>query len=57
MKIKLDDKRNIAINNNLNYICSETLANSLNLVKEISGEKLAFEVEEGNSAELGLSKV
>jgi len=57
LQIKLDDKINVAINNNLNYICSETLANSLNLVEEVSGEKLAFEVEEGISAELGLNKV
>jgi len=33
------------------------LANSLDLVKEVNGEKLVFEVEEGVSAELALSKV
>ena len=57
LKIKSDDKINLAINDNLNYICSETLANSLGLVEELSGEKLVFEVEEGVSAELALSKV
>jgi len=57
LQIKSDEKINIAINDNLNYICSETLANSLDLVEEVSGEKLAFEVEEGLSTELGLSKV
>ena len=57
LRIKSDDKINLAINDNLNYICSETLANSLGLVEELSGEKLVFEVEEGVSAELALSKV
>jgi hypothetical protein len=45
------------LNDNLNYICSETLANSLDLVEEVNGEKLVFEVGEGVSAELALSKV
>ncbi len=57
LQIKSDDKINLAINDNLNYICSETLANSLDLVEEMNGEKLVFEVEEGVSAELTLSKV
>ena len=57
LKIKSDDKINLAINDNLNYICSETLANSLDLVEEVNGEKLVFEVEEGVSTELTLSKV
>ena len=57
LKIKSDDKINLAINDNLNYICSETLANSLDLVEEVKGEKLVFEVEEGVSTELALSKV
>lgn len=57
LRIKSDDKINLAINENLNYICSETLANSLDLVEEVSGDKLAFEVEEGVSTELALSKV
>ncbi len=57
LMIKSDDKINEAINENLNYICSETLANSLNLVDEVSGSKLAFEVEEGVSTELALTKV
>ena len=57
LKIKSDDKINLAINDNLNYICSETLANSLDLVEEVKGKKLVFEVEEGVSTELALSKV
>ena len=57
LQIKSDDKINLAINDNLNYICSETLANSLDLVEKVNGEKLVFEVEEGVSAELALSKV
>jgi isoleucyl-tRNA synthetase len=57
LKIKSDDKINLAINDNLNYICSETLANSLDLVEDVNGEKLVFELEEGVSAELALSKV
>ena len=57
LQIKSDDKINLAINDNLNYICSETLANSLDLVEEVKGEKLVFEVEEGVSTELTLSKV
>lgn len=55
--IKSDDKINEAINQNKNYICSETLANTLDLVEEVSGKKLSFEVEEGVSTELALSKV
>ena len=57
LQIKSDDKINLAINDNLNYICSETLANSLDLVEKIQGEKVVFEVEKGVSAELVLSKV
>ena len=57
LQIKSDDKINLAINDNLNYICSETLANSLDLVEKIQGEKVVFEVENGVSAELVLSKV
>ena len=57
LQIKSDDKINLAINDNLNYICSETLANSLDLVENIQGEKVVFEVEKGFSAELVLSKV
>jgi len=33
------------------------LANSLDLVEEVKGEKLVFEVEVGVSTELALSKV
>ncbi len=37
LQIKSDDRINEAINNNLNYICSETLANSLQLIDHVEG--------------------
>jgi len=39
LTIKSDDKINDAINNNLNYICSETLATNLVLTENIIDEK------------------
>ena len=42
LQIKSDDKINLAINDNLNYICSETLANSLDLVEEDARRKSGF---------------
>ncbi len=37
LQIKSDERINEAINNNLNYICSETLANSLQLTDHVEG--------------------
>lgn len=36
LQIESDDRINSAINNNLNYICSETLASKLEIVKDVS---------------------
>lgn len=48
LKIQSNKFIDIAINNNLNYICSETLASSLSLVDKISPENASpLEVEEG----------
>ena len=54
LQIKSDDKINLAINDNLNYICSETLANSLDLVEKIQGEKVVFEVENGSFSRISI---
>lgn len=56
--IKSDEKINDSINKNLDYICSETLADKLNIVDQVpEDQKLVFDVEEGVSSELALSKV
>jgi isoleucyl-tRNA synthetase len=39
IQVKSDDNINAAINNNLNYICTETLASSLDIISEIGNGK------------------
>ncbi len=60
-KIKLEIKSNKEINKavekNLDYICSETLAKSLDLVENIKDDALVFEVEKGINAALTLEKI
>jgi len=56
LKIKSNEAINNAVENNLDYICSETLANSLTLVEEIENNPFVFEVEKGVQAELKLEK-
>jgi isoleucyl-tRNA synthetase len=56
LKIKSNATINEAVEKNLDYICSETLANSLVLVESIQGESLVFEIEKDVDAELTLEK-
>lgn len=57
LAIKSNKEINAAVEKNLEYICSETLANSLDLVEEVSGNALVFELEKGVSAALTLEKI
>jgi isoleucyl-tRNA synthetase len=56
LTIKSDDKINEAIKNNLIYICSETLADSLQLVDSIEGNKTLVEIDETITTEIGITK-
>ena len=56
LSIKSHDAINNAINNNLNYICSETLADSINLVETV-GQGTDVEIEEGVSTVIGIEKL
>jgi isoleucyl-tRNA synthetase len=57
LTIKADDKINEAIKNNLVYICSETLAESLQLVENVEGRKTMVEIDELISTEIGIQKL
>ena len=46
-----------AVENNKNYICSETLANDLTFVKEISGTKYLLEIDNETKTYVSLEKV
>src|SRR5690554_189173 len=47
-----------AINNNLDYICTETLADSLKLVEKLNGDNsLTIEVESGIETRIALNKI
>ena len=48
---------NSAIQNNKNYICSETLAENLSFVDKIDGEKFLLEIDNETKAYVGLKKV
>ena len=48
---------NQAINNNKNYICSETLANKLELVDEISGSIVSMYEDNGVRTEISIEKL
>jgi len=56
LSISSHKKIDRAINNNLNYICSETLADSLQIVTQVEGGTLV-EIEEGVSAKIGIEKL
>jgi len=56
LSISSHDKIDGAINNNLNYICSETLANSLQIVTQVE-EGTLVEIEEGVTATIGIEKL
>ncbi len=57
LKIKKNEVVDDAIKNNLEYICSETLADKLDLVDELEGNPFSFEVDKGVEAELQLEKI
>ena len=58
LRIKSHASTDAAIRANKTYICTETLADSLDLVDEVVEEgKMSFEVEEGIETELALSKI
>ncbi len=56
LSISSHDKIDRAINNNLNYICSETLAESLQIVTQVEGGTLV-EIEDGVSASISIEKL
>ena len=60
-KINITLKSNLeinrALNNNLNYICSETLANSIVFVDTIVGEKSALDFGDGEVTEFTINKL
>jgi isoleucyl-tRNA synthetase len=57
IQIKSDDKINAAINNNLNYICTETLASSLEIIPEIgNGKAINIALNEDVTAVIALKK-
>ena len=56
LSISSHDKIDRAINNNLNYICSETLSESLQIVTQVDGGTLV-EIEDGVSASISIEKL
>ena len=60
-KINISLKSNLeinqALNNNLNYICSETLANSLEFVDVVSGSTAELDLGNGAIAEFTINKL
>ena len=57
IRIISNDKINGAINNNLNYICSETLAESLDIVSSIDEKPVDMELGNGLQTECTISKI
>ncbi len=57
IRIMSNIKINTAINNNLNYICSETLAESLEIVNTISDKPVDMELGSGLHTEFSISKI
>jgi isoleucyl-tRNA synthetase len=57
IKIKCHDKINDAIKNNLVYICSETLANSLELVDSVKDSPVEVDVTEEIKTYLSITKI
>lgn len=56
LTIKSDEKINEAIKNNLDYICSETLADNLVLAEELSDKKTLVEIDAEIKSEIELMK-
>lgn len=57
LKIQSSSEIESAIKNNLDYICAETLAGSLELVSEIEGDSRIVEVEHGLETQIALQKI
>lgn len=60
IKLKIQSHKEIvnAINNNLDYICTETLADTLELVDNVNGDNsLKIEVEKGIETKIALQKI
>ena len=47
----------LRLENNKNYICSETLANELSFVNEITGTKYLLEIDNETKTYVALTKV
>jgi len=57
LQIRKHEFFNAAVENNLDYICAETLAASLDLVEQMqSGSGIEVEIEEGITTEISISK-
>ena len=58
LQIKSDDQLDSAINNNLNYICAETLASSLEINDSLAGNNgVVVEINGEIQAVIALAKV
>jgi isoleucyl-tRNA synthetase len=57
ISLKSNLEINRAINNNLNYICSETLANSLEFVDAVSNSTAELDLGDGEIAEFTITKI
>ena len=55
--IKSNEEINQALNNNLNYICSETLAKSLDFVEEVSGSSVELDLGNGAITKFSITKI
>jgi len=55
LKIQSQKQINEAINNNKHYICSETLANSLEVVEVVEGKSYVLEIDQDTKTKLSLS--
>ncbi|MDP4291439.1 MAG: class I tRNA ligase family protein, partial [Bacteroidota bacterium] len=58
LQVEINDEIQLSIQNNFSYICSETLADSLELVNKIDGvEKISVELTEDLSTNIAITKV
>ena len=57
ISLETSDQLNHAIQNNKNYICSETLAENLSFVDKIEGEKFLIEIDTETKTYVSLKKV
>jgi len=57
ISLETSNELNDAIQNNKNYICSETLAENLSFVDKIEGEKFLLEIDNQTKTHISLKKV